>query len=232
MLRRFRERRTLRAARKQANFQTHLEIVKSVSTNKAATQQPIFRSTGSTEPSIQTAVTMGLSVDEDEVFVEETSKVLDSMEMEGIVEMKTTQAYDLRSVMDSDMDFFDRVLAEKDEALLIASIELGFLKETLPFSENELKKTQIKVDRQGIEISIAKIALKYQEEELRFLKTSLKTETSTRKELQAKFDATQSLLRDRDEQVKSLQTSVQLCNRSAQMLAGFFTLGALITTDK
>jgi hypothetical protein len=232
MLRRFRERRALRTAGKQANMKTHLNNVKLASSSNAELQQPIFRSAAATVPSIQPALTMGLSVDEDEVFVEETSQVFGSTKADKTTEMNATNVYDLRNVMDTDWHNFERIVAEKDEELFIMGIELGFLKEAVTLLENELKQTQTKVGRQNIEISIAKIALKYQEEELRYIKANLESESSTRKELQSTLEATQTLLFDRDEEVKSLQKSVQLCNRSAQMLAGFLTLGAMVTTDK
>ena len=231
MLRRFRERRALRAAEKQANKKNPSQNVPSIN-NKSVAQQPIFRSVGLNIPSIQETVTMGLSADEDEAFNEVASPKVVLFDSDKVKETKIAETYDWRNIMDTDLQDFESDIADIDEKLFSASIELGFMKETLTVLENELKKSQTKVDRQNIEITIARIALKYQEEELRYVKSSLEAETTTRKELQSTLESTQALLQSRDDEIKTLKNSVQLCNRSAQMLAGFLTLGAMISTEK
>lgn len=147
------------------------------------------------------------------------------------IEKKEQEICDLRQVMEELEELHEEMLAVKDEEITATKIQLCFIKEDFATMERELELARNIVDKRDEALIISKYILVEKEVELSKIKSAWSVTKDSLNTVSSTLMANQYTLQERDEEISALKKSMVSGKRSAQVIAGLLTLGALCSSS-
>lgn len=137
----------------------------------------------------------------------------------------------LHDVLDELKELHEEAMAVSEAELLSTKIELGFSKEILWITETNLMQANTLIAWKDDELAFQQKAIEGQEAELSETKTALIETKESLSVVSSSLLTNQGILQGKEEEIAALQKSMVSGKRSAQVIAGLLTLGALCSSS-